>query len=344
MRLFMLAVALCLFLQAPPAAASRIKDDENIVFFTTAAKQEGVEWVVPVHAWVFEPEDNSLMRRAALAALVEAFELDESALGSAVFLQRAKWFLVDNESGKSVGTTVNAQVFGPTGANGHAEGELRLQKDGATSLSYTAVLPSGDNRVFKGEAVLVAPEGLSVISDIDDTIKISEVTDKKKLMENTFLKPFEESPGMVGAYKKLSAAGAVFHYVSSSPWQLYPALDEFMRRVEFPVGSIHLRQFRIKDETVWNMMKSSTETKPPVINKLLADYPQRTFIFIGDSGEKDPEIYGKIARENPGRVKHIYIRDVTGDKPESERYKTAFSDLAPFTWTIFTDASVIKAE
>lgn len=37
--------------------------------------------------------------------------------------------------------------------------------------------------------------GCSIISDIDDTIKISEVTDKKKLMVNTFKKDFTAVPG-----------------------------------------------------------------------------------------------------------------------------------------------------
>jgi phosphatidate phosphatase APP1 len=114
-----------------------------------------------------------------------------------------------------------------------------------------------------------------------------------------------------------------------------------MEAAKYPLGSVHLRTFRMKDSTVYNMMKSSEETKPPVINKLLSDYPKRSFILIGDSGEKDPEIYGKIARENKGRVEHIYIRDVTGDKADSDRYQQAFHSIdCPFT--IFSDAALIQ--
>jgi phosphatidate phosphatase APP1 len=187
----------------------------------------------------------------------------------------------------------------------------------------------------------VSPAGVSVISDIDDTIKISEVLDKKKLMRNTFMKEYEAAPGMADAYKRLAAEKVAFHYLSSSPWQLYPALVSFMDGAGYPKGSFHMRDFRMKDETVFNVMKSSLETKPPGIRKLFDDFPKRQFILIGDSGEKDPEIYGTIAREYPGRVKHIYIRKVTPEGQDDARYKTAFDGIdAPFT--LFEDASVIK--
>lgn len=340
MRILFFAVILSLLLPSL-AFASHIKDDEEIVFFTTAARKDGDEWVVPVHAWVFEPEKGAVVRGAAIDQLVDALELDPSAADSEIFRTRASWFLVDNESGKQVSLTLAGTQLPTTGPNGHSQKDVRLAMQAGSEVTFSAKLPDGDKRSFTGRAVLVPEEGISVISDIDDTIKISEVLDKKKLMEHTFLKPFEASPGMPEAYNRLAKAGAAFHYVSSSPWQLYPALSSFMETAQYPVGSVHLRIFRLKDDTVFNMMKSSEETKPPVINKLLSDFPKRTFIMIGDSGEKDPEIYGKIARENKGRVKHIYIRDVTGDKADGDRYQKAFASIdCPFT--IFTDASLIQ--
>jgi phosphatidate phosphatase APP1 len=238
--------------------------------------------------------------------------------------------------------------LGPTEANGHLRAELRLQPWTATQattsfwLDYAAVLPPDDDRTFQGESLLVAPEGLSVISDIDDTIKITEVTDQEALLANTFLKPFEAVPGMADAYQRLAAAQAAFHYVSSSPWQLYPLLSDFMQSSAFPRGSFHLRNFRLKDETLLNVFKSSHETKPPVIEGLLRTYPKREFILIGDSGEADPEIYGDIARRHPGRIRHIYIRRVPSEPSQSERYRTAFAGLPESLWTLFEDAAAIS--
>ena len=221
-------VLLCaLLLPAGTLFASPIKQDEEVIFFPTAARlsEDLGHWIVPIHAWVFERESDSLWRRGTLEALARGFELDERAIESEIFRERAGWFLVDNERGKRLQVTLTegSEHLGPTGPDGFLNAELRLQRRAAAEestsfwLGYAAVLPAGDDRVFQGEALFVAPEGLSVVSDIDDTIKISQVTDKKALLANTFLKPFEAVPEMAPVYRRLAEAGAVFHYVSSSP-------------------------------------------------------------------------------------------------------------------------------
>lgn len=356
MRLTLSLILSLLAIVMPVAAlfASPIKPDEEVVFFPTAARlsEDSGHWIVPIHAWVFEREEDSLWRRGALETLARSLELDATAGESEIFKDRARWFLVDNERGKRlrVALAEGSEDLGPTGADGHLSAEIRLQRRVAAEettsfwLDYAAVLGAGDERLFQGEALFVAPEGLSVVSDIDDTIKISRVTDKKALLANTFLKPFEAVPGMAQAYRRLAEAGAVFHYVSSSPWQLYPALKDFLRASALPRGSFHLRKFRLKDESFLNLFKSAQVTKPPIIEKLLAAYPARDFVLIGDSGEEDPEIYGDIARSHPGRIGHIYIRRVTPESPDSERYQTAFAGLPDTLWTVFRNPAVIAAE
>ena len=333
------------------AFASPIKRDEEIVFFPTAARLSADlgHWIVPIHGWVFEPEADSPWRRGALGALALSLGLEEGAADSQIFKERGSWFLVDNERGKRVAVTLSAEAgaLGPSGPDGQLKTEITLQRRLAVeeavsfSLGYSAVLPTGDNRAFQGVVHFPATYGLSVISDIDDTIKISQVTDKKALLANTFLRPFRAAPGMALAYDRLAAAGAAFHYVSSSPWQLYPALSAFMAAAGFPRGSVHLRKFRVKDESLFNVLKSSRETKPPVIEGLLRAFPRRNFILIGDSGEVDPEIYGAIARDHPSRIRHIYIRKVTPEAPEDQRYRTAFAGLPESLWTLFASAAAI---
>jgi len=61
------------------AVASPIKRDEEIVFFPVAARLSAdlEHWIVPLHGWVFEPEDESLWRRGALGALALSLGLEE---------------------------------------------------------------------------------------------------------------------------------------------------------------------------------------------------------------------------------------------------------------------------
>ena len=70
---------------------------------------------------------------------------------------------------------------------------------------------------------------------------------------------------------------------------------------------------------------------------MLADHPRRRFVLVGDSGERDPEVYGAIAREHAARIDAVLIRDVTGEPADAERYRLAFDGVARERWRLFTD-------
>ena len=76
------------------------------------------------------------------------------------------------------------------------------------------------NKAFKCTIYVLASHGVSVISDIDDTIKVSEVLSKRALLKHTFYSYFKPVEGMSELYQKWSEQKCQFHYVSASPWQL----------------------------------------------------------------------------------------------------------------------------
>ena len=154
----------------------------------------------------------------------------------------------------------------------------------------------GDNRRFAGAVQLIGPRGFSVISDIDDTIKITEVGDRRALLANTFLREFREVPGMAALYRRWAKEGVFFHYVSASPWQLYAPLAAFLEAACYPSGSVHLKGFRWADTSLLDLFSSAEKTKRQAIEPILALFPHRRFILVGDSGERDPEIYAALAR------------------------------------------------
>ena len=57
---------------------------------------------------------------------------------------------------------------------------------------------------------LLDTNGLSVISDIDDTIKETNVTQKRQLLRNTSLREFRAIDGMADFYARLRDAGRPF--------------------------------------------------------------------------------------------------------------------------------------
>lgn len=337
--------------------AAEVALDERVVFFPTSGWLDEAAglWRVPIHAWVYEPEENSLRRKAALGLFRRALGLDDEAEETELFRRRARLFLVDNERGRKLHIRLAGQVHDlpPTAANGHAQATLAVRPAEVEALlaapeaeggwlRFELLLPEGDARRFAGAVQLIPPEGLSVISDVDDTIKVSEVRDRRALLRNTFLKEYAAAPGMSAAYRLHAAAGAVFHYVSASPWQLFEPLEEFRQGAEFPRGSFHMKLFRAKDASALNLLASPDELKIAAIEPLLAAWPRRRFVLVGDSGERDPEIYGALARKFPRQITRISIRDVTGEPADAPRYGEAFRDLPEERWHVFTDASDLQ--
>ncbi|KAJ2782622.1 hypothetical protein GGI15_002856 [Coemansia interrupta] len=167
------------------------------------------------------------------------------------------------------------------------------------------------SRVVSGVAHLVEPRGVSVVSDIDDTIKASNITAEKRIvLETVFARPLKAVPGMAALYRAWYDAGCEFHYVSNSPWQLYPSLDDFFHANRFPPGSAHLRSFDPNDLLSVSNYTGTPQLKRDTIEQLFRTFPLRKYVLVGDCGEHDLETYTDLARRFPGRVLRIYIRDV----------------------------------
>ena len=256
-----------------------------------------------------------------------------------------------------------------SGRDGHFKGTLRISDEdfnschaGDTcSLSLRLVQPKQDgegnksgsnkrrriwkrsveNRLFTGTTYLLPPSGLSIISDIDDTIKESKVLDKKELMRNTFLQEFKAVPGMSELYQSWKRRGAAFHFVSSSPFQLFREIHAFLEREHFPLGSFHLKQIRAKPSAVLNLLSDPFERKCSTIGSIIDAYPKRTFVLVGDTGEKDPEVYGEICRRYPSQIFRVYLRDA-GEQSSDRRFDSAFANVPREVWSIFREASEVS--
>jgi phosphatidate phosphatase APP1 len=98
-----------------------------------------------------------------------------------------------------------------------------------------------------------------------------------------------------------------FFYVSSSPWNLYDLLVDFLDLNKIPPGPLLLRDFGLRKQ---EFAGSTANHKLTEIENILLTYPHLNFVLIGDSGEKDPAIYSEVVRKYPNRILVIYIRDV----------------------------------
>lgn len=155
---------------------------------------------------------------------------------------------------------------------------------------------------------------IGIISDIDDTILVTHTRNSLKKVKTLLTKNAYKRNAvkeMREFYISLSNNKYPFFYVSNSEANLYPMIRLFLNHNHFPTGPIFLKPF-IK----WNSLFKRKTTKgrdghkKEKIRFLLKTFPEMSFILIGDDSQKDPEIYGDIAREAPDRIKHIYIRNI----------------------------------
>ncbi|MCP3980716.1 MAG: DUF2183 domain-containing protein [bacterium] len=347
---FWLAVACGTNSTEESASTSEIEPDEHLVFFRTSGwfDESRQRWHLPIHGWIYEPQ-RSHVRKAVFARLLkEKYGLAVSAATEENFSQRVDLLVADNERGKRIVIRVGDKEYElPASAeNGHfdtvleiAPSDLSAVEDGL--LVFSAVTAPGEQRVFQGRVRLLAPVGRSIISDIDDTVKLSHVTERTRLLQQTFFDDFEPVEGMPELYRTWHERGGSVHFVSSSPWQLYHPLVAFLTGSEFPWATLSLKKVRFRDSSVQNLFKPGTETKPAAIDAILDAYPKRTFILIGDSGEQDAEVYADIARRYPDQIDTIYIRWVSDDPVDSSRFEATFTGLDPGKWKLFTSPTEI---
>jgi hypothetical protein len=248
------------------------------------------------------------------------------------------------------------QTIGPSSYSGVSSGLHQLHFDPSPQLS-----PFTSNAVDvpppAGLPALTIPaeeRGWAVISDIDDTIKITQTPSPLGIIHSTFVvEEFNPVPGMPELYAHINQTlqKPPFFYLSASPYNLYPLLRRF-RDAHFPPGTILLRDATWQNlgGLIASLTRGTQHYKVDKMAQIHAWFPHRRLVCIGDSTQTDPESYGEIARRFPGWIQAIYIRRVTGiaemdeqEKNSHERFQKAFDGLDPGLWHVFTDAREVAA-
>lgn len=353
--LVLLLALLCCQDQVTAAGApapSPIKSDEQVVFFPTRARQvdpaPDSDWEVDIHGWIFEPGEPD--PGPVLLKQLTGIDLEDlQPMELTLLKQRAAFFTVDNERGKAIPIRIGerVEVLPESEANGHFRGRIRLTSaevhqiagEARKQLTYRAVMRPGDERLIQGTVHLMPRPAVHVVSDIDDTIKVSQVRDKPELLMNTFCRPFRPAPGMAELYRKWDAENVRFHYVSASPWQLYPPLAEFIREHQFPGGTFAMKPFRIQDGTALNVLGTQNTYKRSIIEPLIEQFPHDQFVLVGDTGEQDPEIFARLAADYP-QVVRVFLRNVTGRAPAD--FQKLFEPIAADRWQLFREPAEIR--
>ncbi|MEM1009272.1 MAG: phosphatase domain-containing protein, partial [Myxococcota bacterium] len=155
--------------------------------------------------------------------------------------------------------------------------------------------------------------GMHVISDIDDTLIWTHVTQKAKMLKNMMFSNATQVKVIDGAKTFLRHAlcrtntPGTLHYLSGSPRQLFDRIRGIFSLRQFPLGSLTLKPITgPKTYPLGAQQKYKIES----IQRIMRAFPKRRFLMLGDNGEHDPHIYNQIRKQFPKQIKAIFIHQV----------------------------------
>jgi hypothetical protein len=332
---------------------------ESVTFLSGVCYElpEGGNWEAYVRGAVYH---RSWLNRIEpdLIDWLEAHDPKTDPAELATLEKRISPFLDDHVKGKVVSLVVNCQpqALEPSDASGRIRSRVSLAPEQIAWLNSQSTEPdwitlpvrtaSWDHRQFVCRALVLHKEGLSVVSDIDDTIKITDVLNTKLMLKNQFCLPFRAVPGMAEVYAAWAKEKkAAFHYLSESPIELEPPLSEFLPAAGYPAGTLDLREIqwgRSRLKGYLALAEAPPEFKIAAMDRLMTALPERRYVLVGDSEQHDPEDYAAVARQHPAQVVRILIRNLTCQDRDCPRYRETFRGLPPELWQLFTDPAEIK--
>ena len=323
-------------LPTPPPAPKRLQvlTEKEVTFYPTYGYKDAAGWNINLRGWVHED-------RPQLHKFLERFsKCSEPEMGN--FRSRTADILDDDKTFEKVIIKFDSDPddksyeLSKSGSDGIVKLSLVFSNEKATQLLQKQTSSNGwltyravsSKHTGLGRVRLIEPDpnGVSLVSDIDDTIKITGIpAGKDTVLRNTFCVDFKpvRDPDMAMKYKQVGDIPV--HYVSGGPEQMFGPLYDYLITGEggFPEGTFHLKFFPknfFSSETTKNLIdfiNSSLEVtyqhKLKEITTLMERFPDRKFILVGDSGEIDPEVYYEVRKRKPAQVKEIWIRDVIND-------------------------------
>ena len=200
-------------------------------------------------------------------------------------------------------------------------------------LVHLSAMDRGREVTARGRVVLPDPASqIAVITDIDDTVLATGMTDGLKALQRTLLRdahgrrPVPGTPSLCRGLARGTGGRpeSTFFYVSSGPWNLYDMLAQFLGVRGFPRGPMFLTDWRPDSQQVEQGDadgKLESGHKRARIRRILDAYPELSFVLIGDSGERDPQVYQEFLESDPDRIQVALIRDVratTGDPNDAD--------------------------
>jgi phosphatidate phosphatase APP1 len=257
-----------------------------------------------------------VLERPRFESAAEGLRIDAS-----IYANLMRWVVLDMPGVEVTVTLGGASVTATSNADGFVVAKVPAGDlaPGWHVVTLSAVDQEGRTVTAQGRVVRPDPRSqIAVISDIDDTILRTGMTEGLRAIQRTVLRDAhgrKPIPGTPSLYRGLArgAGGrpeSTFFYVSSSPWNLYDMLVQFLAMRGFPRGPLFLTDWRPGPLSIDG--KENPGHKRARIRRLLDAYPELTYVLVGDDGEADPTIYQEFLKSDRDRIEVAMVRSVDG--------------------------------
>lgn len=189
-------------------------------------------------------------------------------------------------------------------------------------------------------AYLVPNQGITIISDIDDILRVTKIYDPKEGLLNSFARPFVAWENMPEIYANWSQAlpNAHFHYLTTLPEQVTRNYEEFIYAT-YPAGSFDTRPLNFSD------VSATLQIRKFLLERIFETFPQRKFVLVADTSNSDVmKAYPEMAKEHPEQLQCIFLRNTSAtDDSDHFPYNTdGFKGIDQNKYMFFVNADDLK--
>ncbi|MBF4560811.1 DUF2183 domain-containing protein [Microbacterium sp. VKM Ac-2870] len=184
-----------------------------------------------------------------------------------------------------------------------------------------------------------------VISDVDDTVMVTALPRPLVAAWNSFVldeHARQPVPGMAVLLERLvrDHPGAPVVYLSTGAWNVAPTLQRFLRRHLFPPGALLLTDW---GPTHDRWFRSGRAHKEENLRRLAREFPQVTWMLIGDDGQHDDALYTEFTSAHPEHVTAVAIRRLSSAEAVLAGGRTAVDDhsAAGVPWVTGDDGAAL---
>ncbi|CAM1509065.1 Fc.00g028040.m01.CDS01 [Cosmosporella sp. VM-42] len=201
------------------------------------------------------------------------------------------------------------------------------------SIQTLNMYAEGKNNSGNSTAYLVPPTGITILSDIDDILRITKIYEPKEGLLNTFARPFTPWMNMPEIYANWSASipDFHFHYLTTTPEQVTRNYMDFIYKT-YPLGSFDTRPLNFSD------LSATLSIRRFLLDKIFQTFPERKFVLVGDTTNSDVmKAYPALYKDYPGQVQCIFLRNTSStDSGDKFPYNTeGFKDIPQTHYMFF---------